>query len=182
LKRKRKRKLQGTYTDLTATAPAFVDGLDEVGAAGSDDLRTKLGLGEVGRSKQSVERSKLSVADVERSKVSATEVERTKAAVGDVDRSNPSIAGVDRSNFNVGSVDRSNSSAGCVDRPKDVVVRPRQCLSASNSNSSFSSTSTAPFSRDAAGCRPPPPRLAPPANAATRRLAADSTDLEEVCT
>lgn len=32
VKRKRKRKLQGTYTDLTATAPAFVDGLDEVGA------------------------------------------------------------------------------------------------------------------------------------------------------
>lgn len=30
LKRNRKRKLQGTYTDLTAAAPAFGEGLDEV--------------------------------------------------------------------------------------------------------------------------------------------------------
>lgn len=52
LKRKRKRKLQGTYTDLTATAPAFVEGLDEVGAVDVDN---------------SVDKSKLGI-DVERSK------------------------------------------------------------------------------------------------------------------
>ena len=119
LKRKRKRKLQGTYTDLTATAPAFVEGLDEVGAtvdAGVD--RSKLGI------------------DIERSKLS-------------------------------------------VDVDSDIQLRSRHCLSASNSNSSFSSTSTTPFCRD--GQRPPPPRLAPPANAVRRRMsAAGSADIEEV--
>lgn len=44
LKRQRKRKLQGTYTDLTLTAPAFVDGLDVVGAATSTVDKTKLSL------------------------------------------------------------------------------------------------------------------------------------------
>ena len=139
LKRKRKRKLQGTYTDLTATAPAFVEGLDEVGAkadAGID--RSKLSL--------EIDRSKLSL-DVERSKLSI-DIERSKLSVD-------------------------------VDVDSDVPMRSRHCLSASNSNSSFSSTSTTPFCRD--GQRPPPPRLAPPANAARRRIsAAGSADIEEV--
>ena len=127
LKRKRKRKLQGTYTDLTATAPAFVEGLDEVGAAADTGI----------------DRSKLSI-DVEHPKLSV-DVERSKLSVDD-------------------AIDT------------DGQLRSRPCLSASNSNSSFSSTSTTPF-----GQRPPPPRLAPPANAARRRMsAAGSADIEEV--
>jgi hypothetical protein len=115
---------------LTATAPAFVEGLDEVGAA--------VDIG--------IDRSKLSI-DIERSKISI-DIERSKISV-DVDI--------------------------------DVHMRSRQCLSASNSNSSFSSTSTTPFCRDPHGLRPPPPRLAPPANAARRRIsAAGSADIEEV--
>jgi hypothetical protein len=122
LKRKRKRKLQGTYTDLTATAPAFVDGLDEVGATRS----------------------------------TASNVERPKLCPDtDNQKSKLSVSGEEQK-----------------------TLTSKLSLSASNSNSSFSSTSTTPYLRD--GIRPPPPRLAPPANAARRRRVADSAEGDEV--
>ena len=140
--------MQGTYTDLTLTAPAFVDGLEQVGATAVHHLE---------QSKLELERSKLEL-DKTRLSLEAVEAHRSKLIL-DLD---PKL------NLELGAESL---------RPKPST----NCLSVSNSTSSFSSTSTTPCCKE--GIRPPPPRLAPPANAARRRrVVGDSVDGEEVIT
>ena len=125
LKRKRKRKLQGTYTDLTSTAPAFVDGLDEVGAA-TDAVH------HLEKSKLELEKSKLEL-DKTRLSLEAVEVHRSKLGLDLDPKLNPELGGATL-------------------RPKPPSTK---CLSVSNSTSSFSSTSTTPCCKDGIRPPPP---------------------------